>query len=141
MSTVDLTPIIQPILTAAGVVVTGVLAIYVPKAIAAFQARTGIMLTDQQRATVTGAINTGAGILETDLDKGAISVAHINVTSDAVATQARAVINAVPTAAAALGMTPESVARIIVGAVDTAAHPGPVAPVVPAAILMQGTVT
>ena len=128
---IDLTPIAQPILAIAGTVLTGLAAIYVPKAIAAFQARTGIELTDQQRATVIGAVNTAAGMLETKLDQGVIQVAHVNVGNAAVQAEAQAAINAVPQAMAALQMTPDSVARMIVGATNTkppATTPAPAAP-------------
>lgn len=127
MADLSLIPIVQPIIATAGVVViTGLLGIYVPKALAAFQARTGIMLTDQQRATVLDAVQTGAGLLETDLDKGALQVAHININNPAILAQASSVIAAVPVAASALGMTTDSVARMLVGAVDTGAHGAPV---------------
>lgn len=115
----DLTPIIQPILAVIGAVIAGLLAIYLPKAITAFQDRTGIILTEQQRATLTGAVRTAAGVLETDLDKGVLQVAQIHVNNPAVLTQAQAALSAVPRAAAALGMTTDGVARMIVGAVDT----------------------
>jgi hypothetical protein len=124
MSALDLTPIVQPIFETAGLVVAGLLTAHVPKAIAAFQARTGIMLTDQQRATILGSVQTGAGILETELDKGALTVAHINISNPTVLAQAQAAVNAVPVAAASLGITMNDAARMIVGAVDTAAHPG-----------------
>lgn len=116
---IDLTPIVQPILAVIGAVITSLLAIYIPKALAAFQVRTGIILTDQQRATVTGAIHTAAGVLETDLDKGALHVSHINVDNPAVVEQAQAAIAAVPKAAAALGVTVDGAARMIIGAMDT----------------------
>lgn len=116
----DLTPIVQPILAVLGVVSTGLLAIYVPRALTAFQTRTGIMLTDQQRAAVLGAVQTAAGVLETRMDQGTLQAAHITVANPVVLAQAQAAINAVPRAAAALGMTTDGVARMIVGAVDTA---------------------
>lgn len=119
---IDLTPIVQPIIAVVGTVIAGFLAVYVPRAIAAFETRTGIMLTDQQRAIVAGAIKTAAGVIETDLDKGAMSISHVNVNSAAIQDQANAAIAAVPKAAAALGVTPDSVARMIVGAVNTSAH-------------------
>jgi hypothetical protein len=119
---IDLTPVVQPLLAVAGAVIATELAIYVPKAVAAFEARTGIQLTDQQRATVIGAVNTAAGTLETKLDQGVLSVAHINVGNASVQAEAQAAINAVPQAMAALQMTPDSVARMIVGKVDTGTH-------------------
>lgn len=120
--TIDLTPLVQPIVALAGAVIAGLAAIYVPKAIAAFQARTGIVLTENQRQTVIDAVKTGAGLLETALDKGAIKVEHIDVGSAEVRDQAQRVVNAVPAAAGALGLTVPDVARMIVGAVDTGSH-------------------
>ena len=119
---IDLTPIAQPIIAIAGTVLTGLAAVYVPKALAAFEARTKIQLTDQQRATVLGAVTTAAGMLETRLDQGAMVDAHINVGNATVQAEAQAAINAVPQAMAALQMTPDSVARMIVGKVDTGTH-------------------
>ena len=126
---IDLTPLAQPLLAIVGTVMTGLAAIYVPKALAAFQARTHIQLTDQQRATVIGAVNTAAGTLETKLDQGVLSVAHINVGNASVQAEAQAAINAVPQAMAALQMTPDSVARMIVGKVDTGTHGAMAVPV------------
>lgn len=122
----DITAVVQPILAAAGAVIAGLAAVYVPKAIQAFQDRTGIILTENQRQTVKGAVDTAAGMLETALDKGAAKVEHIEVGTLQVTQQAQAVINAVPTAFAALGLTINGVARMIVGAVDTSAHTAPV---------------
>lgn len=121
-TSLDLSPIVQPILAVIGATITGLLAIYVPKGIAAFQARTGIQLTDQQRAVILGAVQTAAGNLETQLDQGAIKVAHINISNATVRSEAVAAISAVPTAMAALNMTTDGVARMIIGKVDTAAH-------------------
>jgi len=120
--TLDLTPIVQPILAAVGTVLATLTAIYVPKAVAAFEARTGVILTENQRKTVLDAVQTGAGVLETALDKGALKVEHIEVGTSEVTQQAQAVLNAVPNAAAALGLSVDGVARMIVGAVDTGAH-------------------
>lgn len=121
----DLTPIVQPIIATAGMVLTTLLAIYVPKALAAFIARTGIVLTDQQRAQVLGAVQTAKGMIETKLDQGALNAAHITIANGDIRAEAAAAIAAVPHAAAALGMTEAGVARMIVGAVDTAAHGPP----------------
>ena len=116
---IDLTPLVQPVMAAAGAVIAGLATIYVPKAIAAFEARTGIQLTENQRQTVLDAVHTGAGMLETAMDQGVLKVEHITVGSAQVQAQAQQVINAVPTAATALGLTVDGVARMIVGACDT----------------------
>jgi hypothetical protein len=119
---IDLSTIVQPLLAVIGAVISGLLAIYVPRALAAFQERTGIQLTDQQRATVLGAVRTAAGVIETNLDKGVMRVDHVEVANPIVRAEAVAAINAVPVAAAALNMTVDGVARMIVGAADTATH-------------------
>jgi hypothetical protein len=121
-STLDLSAIVQPLLAVIGTVISGLLAIYVPKGLAAFQARTGIQLTDQQRAVVLGAVRTAAGVVETKLDQGVMLAGHVEIANPMVRAEAVAAINAVPVAAAALNMTVDGVARMIVGAVDTAAH-------------------
>lgn len=142
MGSVDLTTIIQAFEGVLATVITGLIITYVPKALAAFQAHTGVVLTENQRQTFLDATKTAAGILETRLDQGLMSIEHINITNAAVAAQAQAVINAVPRAAAALGMTQAATTRILIGMVDTAAHPGAVSdgaqtaqvPIMPGAI-------
>jgi hypothetical protein len=118
----DLSPIVQPILAVIGTVIASLLAIYIPRAIAVLQARTKIQLTDQQRATVLDAVRTAAGMIETRLDQGAMRVAHVDIANPAIRAEAAAAIDAVPMAAAALDMTVDGVARMIVGAIDTGAH-------------------
>lgn len=122
MSTLDLTPVVQPVIATVGTVIAALLAVYVPKAIAAFTAWTGVALTDQQRSQVLGAVQTAAGMIETKLDQGALHAAHVTVANDDIRAEAAAAIAAVPQAAAALGMTQDGVARMIVGKVNTAAH-------------------
>jgi hypothetical protein len=121
-SGLDLSPIVQPILAVIGTVIASLLAIYIPRAIAVLQARTKIQLTDQQRATVLGAVRTAAGMIETRLDQGVMRVAHVDIANPAIRAEAAAAIDAVPLAAAALNMTVDGVARMIVGAIDTGAH-------------------
>jgi ABC-type uncharacterized transport system YnjBCD ATPase subunit len=128
MSTLDLTPIVQPILEIAGTVATGLIAVYVPKLVTAFSTRTGIQLTEQQRQTVLGSVQTAAGEIETMLDQDALQIAHINVANSTVLAKAQAAVDAVPAAAAALGVTPAGMARMIVGAVDTGSRTATAAP-------------
>ncbi len=103
----------------------GLTSIVIPWGIVAYQKRTGIVLTDQQRAQMLGAVQTAAGVLETKLDQGTLTTAHVTQANDAVRAEAQAAIAAVPNAAAALGMTEAGVARMIVGKVDTGAHGPP----------------
>src|ERR1700722_16485587 len=78
---VDLSAIVQPILAVIGATIAGLFAIYAPKALAAFEKRTGVQLTDQQRAVVLGAVKTAAGVVETKLDQGVMQVAHVDVSN------------------------------------------------------------
>jgi hypothetical protein len=122
VTTLDLSAIVQPILAVIGTVIASLLAIYVSRAITVLQARTNIQLTDQQRAAVLGAVRTAAGMIETRLDQGVMRVAHVDVANPAIRAEAAAAINAVPKAAAALNLSVDGVARMIVGAIDTGAH-------------------
>ena len=122
MTMLDLQVIVQPILGVIGLIIAGLIASYVPRALSAFETRTGIQLTDQQHAMVLSAVKTAAGIVETKLDQGVLQVAHVNINNDTIREQAQAVINSVPDEAASLGITQETVARMIVGAADTSPH-------------------
>jgi hypothetical protein len=133
----NLQAVLQPLLETAGIVVSGFVATYLPRAIVAFEKHTNIQLTDQQRDVLLGAVQTAKGIIETKLDQGVMQVAHVTITNEAVLAEARAAIAAVPDAAAKLGVTEDGVARMIVGAVETGFHatvsapvPAPVVPVV-----------
>jgi hypothetical protein len=117
---IDLTPIVQPVLEIVGTVAAAVIAAYVPMALAAFQKRTGIVLTANQQAAVQAAAQNAAGRIETLIDQKALSVAHVSVGSPTIQAEAQAVIGYLPEAAAALGVTPDSVAAMIVGKVNTA---------------------
>lgn len=125
-----LTPIIQVALTAIATAVTGLLALYVPRAIAAFETRTGIQLTAQQQATVMGAAQTGAGLLETMLDKGAIALDQVSPTNPAILGLAKDALARVPVEAVAMDKSVASMAATIVGLADTT--PTPLLPTVTA---------
>ena len=125
MNSIDLTPILQPILTAIGLVIAGLIAAYVPKAIAAFEARTGIQIAAQQQAALVQAVQAAAGTIETRIDQKAMSVADVHVANPAVVALANEAIANAGAIAGATGLTPDSVARMIVGATDTGARAAP----------------
>ncbi len=112
----DWTPIIQ----ATGEIVVALIGAFgvvlANKAIAAFEARTHVQLTEQQRAAVLGAVQTAAGMVKLELTKGMpIAAVHENNTAiQAIATKATA---GVQESIAALGVTPEGLAKMIVGKV------------------------
>lgn len=126
MTAADWQPIIQAIIALIAAVFTGLIGIYVPRAIAAFEKRTGVAVTDQERAAIQGAITTAAGILQTKLDQGVIKIADITPSSAAVVGEANKALDRVPTSAANQGTTPAVAAAMIVARVDTS----PRAPVV-----------
>jgi hypothetical protein len=111
--------LLQAVATALGAVITFLVAHYAPRAIAAFETRTGIQLSDQQRAAVLNAAQTQAGIVETMIQQGAIKLADVTPTSPAMIDHAKQALARVPNAAAAQGTTPVAMAAIIVGKADT----------------------
>ena len=119
MTAVDLSPLISPILQAIGLVLGAVITAFAYWAIAAFQARTKILLTTQQIASVHAAADTLAGRAETLLDQKVMSVADIHVDNPVIAKLAQEAIDSVADAAKAQGVTPESMAQIAVGKIDT----------------------
>jgi len=121
---VDLQSILQPILEVIGLTIAGIITAYLPKAIAAFEARTGVQLSAQQKDTIRGAVQTAAGEIETQIDQKVLSVANVKISDPAIQAKAQAAISAVPGAMSALGMTPASVAKMIVGATDTRSRAG-----------------
>lgn len=107
----------SPLISAGALIVTSVL---VPMAIAAYQKRTGIALTDQQRAAVQGSLATAAGLVETLIDRGKLAVADVRPDHPAIVEAAVAALQRVPDAAAAQHVSPTAAAEIVVGRVRTA---------------------
>jgi hypothetical protein len=116
-------PIIQAVLAGIALLITTLIGIYVPRAIAAVEARTGIQVSAQMQATVMQAATTAAGILQTKLDQGVLKITHITVTDPTVEAEAVAALARVPVAAAAMNKSLPSMIATIVGLVDTAPKP------------------
>lgn len=93
--------------------------IVVPWAIVAYQRRTGVQVTDQQRAAVYAALTTAAGIIQTRIDQGHMAVADVTPNNPVVVAEVKAALDRVPESAAAQGTTATSAAQIVVGKVDT----------------------
>lgn len=123
MTAADWTPIVNAGIALIGLLLTTVISIYVPKAIAAFQARTGVQVTDQERAAIYASAHTAAGIIETQLDQGALKLEHVTPDHPVIVAQAKAAIDRVPDEAKSQNTTDAAMAQIIVGIVDTVAHP------------------
>lgn len=116
-------PMIQGIIAIVGTVFTVLIGIYVPRAITAFDNRTGVVITDQERAAVMSAVTTGAGLLQTQLDQGLIKISDVTPEGPAVTEQAAAAIDRVPRAAGNQGVTPAAAAAMIVARVNTTQPP------------------
>jgi hypothetical protein len=114
---------ISGLATIVGLVIAGIAAIYVPKAIAAFTARTGVQVTDQQRAAVYAAVKTATGIIQTRLDQGLLKVSDIHEANPDITSEATAALRSVPDAAQAQGTSFNTVVRKIVAGVDTSPKP------------------
>lgn len=100
-------------------ILTGLITLYLPRAISAFERRTGYQLADQQRASIMSAAMTAKGIIETKIDQGLMQVSNVTVTHPEVIAEAQAAISRVPDAATALKKSVPSMAETIVGLVDT----------------------
>ena len=123
MTAADFAPIFSALIAGCALAITGLIGVLVPRAIAAFERRTGVALTDQQRAAVMQAARTEAGMLETALQQGVVRLSQVTPTSGEMLTRAEAALSRVPEAAAAVGTTPAAMASIIVGATDTTKGP------------------
>lgn len=126
MSRADLAPIIQAIVTGLTAIIAAIFAVvvawiasYVPKAIQAFENRTKIQVSQQDREALTQAAVTGAGIVETMLDQGVLKLAQVTIDNPLVLEQASLALGRVPGAAVAENKTVESMAQSIVGLADT----------------------
>lgn len=130
-TTVDLAPLINPILGTLGLLLASGLTALAGWAINEFQKRTKIALTDQQRAQVLGAVSTSAGILVADLARGATPLERVNINSPEVLALANRAVAAVPVAAAGLGISEAAAAQMIVGVVGHAIAADTTIPTVP----------
>lgn len=123
MTAADFAPIIQAITAGIAAVIAALIAIYVPRAIAAFEKRTGVAVTDQERAAIQGAMTTAAGILQTQLDQRVLKIGDITPTSPAVVGAANEALGRVSASAFNQGTTAAAAAAMIVARVDTSPKP------------------
>ena len=117
MNGVDLTPLVQPLVQVLALVLLGLAAPLAAWLVYQFQKRTGIQLTDQQRAIVAGVVQTGVGIINADLARGAKQLNDVHIDNDQIRNLAKEAMVAAPMATSALGVTEESMAKMIVAGV------------------------
>jgi hypothetical protein len=111
--------LIQSFMALIGLVLTTLIGVYVPRAIAAFERKTGIVETQQQRDAIMGAVQTAAGLLQAQLNQGLLKVSDLRPSSAVVLQQAAAALDRVPQAAQAQGTTTSAAAVMIAARVDT----------------------
>jgi hypothetical protein len=99
----------------------------IPWAIRAYQNRTRVQVTDQQRAAVQSALTTAAGLVETRLDQGDLKLSDVVPDHPEILAEASAALARVPDAAAAVGISLNAAAHIVVGRVDTSTNLPPIA--------------
>jgi hypothetical protein len=129
---VNLQPIIQPILEVIALVIASLIATYIPKAIAAFEKRTGVQIAAVQQTALVQAVQAAAGTVETRIDQKIMAVSEVHIDNPAVRTLANEAITNAGAIAGETGLTEAGVARMIVGATQTAPRcPAPLAVAAP----------
>lgn len=123
----DFQPIISAVIAVVAAMITGLAAWYIPRLIAAFERRTGVMITDQERAALMSAVTTGTGLLQTRLDLKLLRPVDILPGNEVVLKEAKQALARVPDAAAGQGATIDTAAAMIAARVDTTPRPAVVA--------------
>lgn len=126
MTLADWDPVIQAIIAGIALVLTTLIGIYVPRAIAAFEKRTGVQVTDQERTAIYSALKTATGLIQTKLDTGVLKATDITPENRTVVAVVKEALDRVPDAVKAQGTTLATAAAIAVAPVDTK----PVPPVI-----------
>lgn len=114
-ATLDLTPILSILVAAAFAVFSYLISRYGQKFIDAFDRRTNIQLTQQQKDSILSAATTEVGIIRTKLDQGILSMNDVHTNGPEILDHASTAINRVPDAAEKLNKTVPSMAQTIVG--------------------------
>jgi hypothetical protein len=113
----DLTPITTPLIETAAAFLTLCAPILLTRAIAAFEARTNITLTQQQQDTLRAAEQTAVGLIQVEMTKGNLALADLDVNSPTVRKAVAYLDTTVPTALRAFGYSPDTMATKLVGLV------------------------
>ena len=134
-TTIDLTPIVTPLITLAGAILTaaaGAIIVWVQNK----AKERGIAITDQQVTALEGAVKTSVGSMVVKLAQGAKPLEQITVNDPGVRQEAQRIIDAIPTAVAALGpngqpVSADTLATKIVAGIGNAIAADPTIPTVP----------
>lgn len=112
MTSADWTPFVAP----AALLLNAVI---IPWAIVAYQKRTGVQMTDQQRAAITGALTTEVGLVQNSLNRGALTIADIVPDHPDIVAAAKAALARVPAAQAKEATPLINATAFIAARVDT----------------------
>ena len=137
----DLSPILNDGVQIAAILVVPLAGILAGCIIQIANARLGLHLTDQENAAVEHAVAVGAGMIRAKLAAGVIAPIDITTGNVHVDAAANAAITIVDASIRASGVTKQSVADQIVGAVGHALGNDPTVPSVPAAGPVPSTPT
>ncbi len=129
MTFTDWIPVLQALIAAAGVLLSTVLSISIPFAIAAFERRTQTTVDAREIQNLHDAASTAAGILTTQLQQGLVRLSEIRPESVKVMDAAHTALATVPDSAKGQNVLSPQMARMIVARTDTTAKPAPPAPV------------
>lgn len=121
MTSQDFQPVFEAAFLAIAAVVTAMMKIYIPRAISAYEKWVGVKLTDQERAAISDAADTAAGIIKTRLDQGVLKVSDVAPENPQIKEIARTALSRVPAAALSQDVTTDAMAHIVVGKADTSA--------------------
>lgn len=122
----DWQPIIQAIIAALAAIIVAIsgligtlIVMFARRGIAAMEKRTGIMMTEQDRAAIMGAVTTDVGLIQTKLDLGLMRPTEVLPSSAPMLRAAAQLLDRVPDAATREATTVDTVAAMIAARVDT----------------------
>lgn len=122
----DWQPIIQAIIAALAAIIVAIsgligtlIVMFARRGIAAMEKRTGIMMTEQDRAAIMGAVTTDVGLIQTKLDLGLMRPTEVLPSSVPMLRAAAQLLDRVPDAATREATTVDTVAAMIAARVDT----------------------
>src|SRR3954468_11672582 len=106
--------IISSIATILGTVLTGILLTLINKGLSLLQLKYNIQLTEQQKDTIRGAVDTGAGLIEHAISAGLLTASEVAATNPVVQKIAAQAMDNVKESAQRLTVTPDVATRMII---------------------------
>lgn len=121
MSAVDWTPLLQAVGSLAGTVITIIVAVYLPRAVKAFEQISGVQLDASQQASVYAAADTATRLIVSMVEEGKVPLAQAtDPNHPVVAGQALHALQRVPESATAQNVSTLAMSQIIAGKVAAA---------------------